>query len=109
MSSSSSLTRGSAVPSRTFTLEELEELDVSWENQIKREIYSGRWNVHSNVVFRADDDKLYLIQVSEGLTEYHETYGPEKYPEMNWQTHEIELPEVEIYEVMLPVKKWRTV
>jgi len=96
---------------RTFTVDELEEMEVSYVNEIKESVYSGRWTEHFRIVFRADDDKLYLVDYDEGLTEYQELYGEDHYPEArrDGDDYVVDCPEVTLYEEMIPVTKWRKI
>jgi len=94
---------------RTFTVDELEDLEVGYVNELKESVDSGRWTEHFEIVFKADDDKLYLVSYDEGLTEMQEMWGEDSYPEARREGDDyiVECPEVEIYEEMVPVKKWR--
>lgn len=98
------------MPSRTFNIEDLDE--IGYDNELKVERHTGRWNVYSDVVFRAEDDgKLYVVNYCEGLTEYQETYGSECFPDSVCRDGEwfVECFEVELYDEMVTVKNWRVV
>lgn len=90
---------------RTFTVDELEE--VGYVNEIKESVDSGRWTEYFQIVFRADDNKLYLVDYEEGLTEYQDLYGEDRFPDS--LGGEVPCTEVDIYEEMVPVKKWKRV
>lgn len=97
---------------RAFTLDELEDLEVSGGKNTTTVPYSehvdsGRWYEYHDVVFKADDGKLYYAAVQHGLTEYQECYGEESYPSM--VNGNLECPEVELYEEETPVMRWRKV
>ena len=63
-----------------------------------------RWSEMHEIVFQADDEKLYLVHWDQGLTEYQEHDWPDAD-----RDGFVECPEVEVYEEMIPVKKWRKV
>ncbi len=95
--------------SRTFTIDELEELEVMWDNVLKEGHGARRWSESFDVVFLADDGKHYLVTVEEGLTENQDYYGEERYPDRDYETKTVECPEVELYTEQVPVTKWRKV
>lgn len=90
---------------RRFSLEQLEEWEVAFENVWSEEIDSGRWTRFDSVVFQApDDEKYYRITVETGLTEYQEVYGEERYPEM--ENGVLVAAEVVKTTIMKPVTVW---
>ncbi|RTL65880.1 MAG: hypothetical protein EKK42_20250 [Pseudonocardiaceae bacterium] len=100
------------MPSRTFTVDELEEFGAECEGEYRRSIDSGRWYEYFETVFRAGDDgKLYLVYTKEGLTEYQECSGADVFTDAELINDEwvVECPEVEIFEEVQPVTKWRKV
>src|SRR5690606_28597587 len=104
---------GGSVRMRTFTVDELEDLEVVYANELKEGLGARRWSETFAVVFQDDhDDKFYLVYVEEGLTENQELYGAERYPDAyrvganHWV---VDCPEVELYQEMISVTKWRKV
>jgi heat shock protein HspQ len=98
------------MPSRVFSIDDLEELEVAWCNDFKESRGKRRWMEAFDVVFRADDDeKLYHVVIEEGNTEYQECYGEDRYPERDYRNKTVECPEVELYETMRPVTVFRKV
>jgi hypothetical protein len=95
--------------SRTFTIDELEDLDVRWDNVLKEGHGARRWSENFDVVFLADDGKHYLVTVEEGLTEYQDYCGEERYPDRDYETNTVVCPEVELYMEQVLVSKWRKV
>jgi hypothetical protein len=98
---------------RTFTIEELDGylddpvLDIN--------AGSGRWSEHHEVVFLADDNKLYVAATEVGLTEMQDYYGSEQFPEHYHRKSDdgitevvVDCDEVEIYEEPVIIRKWRT-
>lgn len=97
---------------RIFTYEELCECEAEHVYVWQSESWDTRWNRYFENVFEADDGKLYKVLVCEGLTENQETYGAEVFPGLEYgedKVWRVTLPEVEIYEEMVPVKKCREV
>jgi len=101
---------------RVFTSDELEEIGL-YEGSADVKLWEGcgarRWSETFECVFLADDGKHYLIFVEEGLTENQDYSGYEQYPDsdVDYSTYNftVSCPEVELYEVMEPVTKWRKV
>jgi hypothetical protein len=99
-----------AMPSRTFTIDELEE--VSYENVFKDGRGKRRWSETFDIVFLADDDLHYHVLVEEGHTEDQDYYGSDRFPECRLSDDGymvVDCPEVEIYQTMLPVTKFRKI
>lgn len=101
------------MPSRTFTVDELDELEVRYSAEFSERVDSGRWSEYFDVVFRADDGKLYFVRTEEGLTEIQmdAMYREDHYPdaERNGGDYFVKCPQVELYQEMVPVTKWRKV
>lgn len=59
------------------------------------------------IVFKADDGKHYLVYEDKGLTEYQEN----EFPGLKFDDdgEYVDCPEVELYEEMVSVTKWRKV
>lgn len=99
------------MPSRTFTVADLDDLEVAYANELKISNGSGRWSEHFDVVFRDESDgKLFVIALEEGLTEMQDYYGSDRYPDSHRQddgTYVVDCDEVELYEELVPVTKWR--
>lgn len=90
-----------------FTIEELNDyLDdpVIEERHGKR-----RWSEAVTCVFKADDGKHYKVDYEEGNTEYQEYYGEDRYPDSYREDGYVfvDCPEVELYEELVPVVKYR--
>lgn len=95
---------------RDFTIDELDVF--RWDSVLVEYEGKGRWSEHSTVVFKAEDDKLYVVALEEGLTEYQDYTGADRYPDWHHNdAHEevVTCSEVEIYEEMVPQRKWRAV
>lgn len=59
------------MPSRNFTLDELEDLDVPWTNESYDRIDKRRWYTVIEVVFK-HEDKFYRGEYMEPATEMQE-------------------------------------
>lgn len=95
---------------REFALDELDELEVRYDNELIEEIDSGRWTRYDRVIFKApDDEKFYQVTVQSGLTEYQDVDGSERYPESRRHAtgyDYVSCPEVTKTVVMQPVTLW---
>lgn len=93
---------------RTFTIDELDDF-VANNARLIESVNRGRWSEHLEYVFAADDGKFYVVDVEEGLTEYQDYYGEDRYPDCKklFDDWVVECAEVEIYEEMVPQRKWR--
>lgn len=94
---------------RTFTVEELDEYLL--DPVLDIHVDSGRWSEHHEVVFMANDTKLFVVNTEVGLTEMQDYSGYERYPDYEYgadgSTGVVECTEVEIYEEPVIVRKWR--
>lgn len=90
------------MPTRTFTRDELDELNVAWggkHNVHVEQVDEGRWQVHYSVVFRAPDDgRLWEVGFQRGATEMQEC-------DRWYDEQEITATEVEPY--VVEVTKYR--
>lgn len=96
---------------RTFTIDELDDFTTA-DEVLDNEVGSGRWSTHHEIVFRADDDKLYVVCTEEGATEYQDYSGSDRYPDYVYVEDGddfVECDQVEVYEELVPAKKWRKV
>lgn len=83
---------------RTFTRDELEELDVPHTHLHDELNDTGRWTEMRTCVFRApDDDKTYLVSYQKPLTEYQEC---------DLWYDEDEITAMEVEEVIVAVTRW---
>lgn len=100
--------------SRTFTIDELEELEVRHEGtdavRYFERVDSGRWSEYFTVVFEYEG-KHYLVHTEEGLTEMQMDgmSTEDHYPDHSYTEQTVECPEVELYTEQVPVTKWRKV
>lgn len=97
------------MPTRTFLVDELEEMEVGYANEYKETRSRSRWSETFDIVFRADDEKLYHVVYEEGLTEYQDYTGVQRYPFCNYSERTVTCHEVEIYEELRPVTMFRKV
>jgi hypothetical protein len=96
------------VITRKFTIDELD--DFTDDVRLLESHGKNRWSEHSTIVFTADDSKFYVVDIEEGLTEYQDYSGSDRYPDAVHVPDGddfVECLEVEIYEEMVPQRKWR--
>lgn len=94
---------------KTFTIDDLDYLTSECADLVL-EIDSGRWSSYSEIVFTDEDSgKQFVVNIEEGLTEMQDYYKEQRYPYHRREGEEyvVDCEEVEIYEEMVPQRKWR--